>query len=93
LGKISDNPGKNCAQRCLTSENGAQRLQKKNEELFWRSHQEIYFVGEGKFVGQKSQNNFSGKFGEIGQKFLRTPKNLLSPTPVNVAIFQSCRYL
>jgi len=51
----------------------------------------MYFVGEGKFVGQKSQNNFSGKFGEIWAKILRNPKNLLSPTPA--ATFQACRYL
>jgi len=28
LGKISENPSKNDAQRCLSSKNGAQRLQK-----------------------------------------------------------------
>jgi len=27
-GKIPENPGKNVPQRCLTSKNGAQRLQK-----------------------------------------------------------------
>jgi len=28
------------------------------------------------------QNNFSGKFGEIRAKILRTFKNLLAPTPM-----------
>jgi len=31
---------------------------------------------------QKSHNNFSGKFGKIRAKILRTPKNLLAPTPM-----------
>jgi len=50
MGKIPENPGKNGAQCCFTSKNGAQRLQKSTIKiLFWRSHQKqvfMFFVGE-----------------------------------------------
>jgi len=32
--------------------------------------------------GEKKHKNFSGKFGKIRAKILRTPKNLLAPTPM-----------
>jgi len=36
--------------------------------------------------------NFSGKFGEIQPKVLRTPKNLLAPTPMtlNPTLVKAC---
>jgi len=34
LGQSPENPGKNGAQRCLTSKSGAQGLPKKHEDLF-----------------------------------------------------------
>jgi len=50
LGKSPENPGKNGAQRCLTSNSGTQGLQKKHEDLFQKLHQKevvfVIFVGE-----------------------------------------------
>jgi len=73
--KTPENLGKNGAQRCLTSKNGAQGLQKNKWRPFcWRSHQ--------KNGRQKLHDNFLGKFGKFCAKILCTPKNLLAPTPM-----------
>jgi len=48
-GKSPENPGKNSAQRCLTSQNDADICIKTHEDLFWRLHQKevfMIFVGE-----------------------------------------------
>jgi len=42
-----------------------------------------------KICRQKLRNNFSGKFGEIRAKILRTLKNLLAPTLMPGMIFKS----
>ena len=84
LGKIPENLGKNGAQRCLTSKNGAQRLQKNTIKTFFGGHtksKNSCSLWE-KVCGQKAQKNFSGKFGEIRAKILRTSKNLPAPTPM-----------
>jgi len=39
-----------------------------------------------KICKQKSQNHFSGKFGEIRAKILRIPKNLLAPAPTSLGV-------
>jgi len=72
---------KNAAQRCLTSKNGAQPLQKNYEDLFLLKVTQKkgfkIFVGENVLT---KVYNVSGKLGEIRTKILRTPKNLLSTT-------------
>ena len=47
----------------------------------------MIFVGEN--CRQKSQNNFSGKSGEIRAKILRIPKILLAPTPMQITTYQT----
>ena len=42
---------------------------------------------------QKSQNNFSGKFGEIRAKIIHTPKNLLASTPMFEALRNTSKSL
>ena len=42
-----------------------------------------------KICRQTSHKNFSGKFGEIEAKILRTPKRLPAPTPMTGDIFES----
>jgi len=53
----------------VTSKNDAQRLQKTHEGLFFGVH-----VWE-QICRQKSHKSFSGKFGGIQAKILRTPQN------------------
>jgi len=84
LCKIPGNLGKNYAQRCLASKNGAQRLQKNT----WRRFLEV--TPKKRFsrslwersCRQSRTKNFSGKFGAIWAKILRTTKNWPAPTPV-----------
>ena len=64
--KITDNPGKNGAQRCLTLKNGAQRLQKNTWILFWRSHQKRVLYGR-KFVGKSHTKLFGHVWGTSGK--------------------------
>jgi len=40
----------------------------------------MIFVGEN--LWSKGTQKFSGKFGEVRAKILRTPKNLLAPAPM-----------
>jgi len=52
--------------------------------ITWRPFSEV-IPKEGlleKIFAQKVAQNFSGKFGEIREKILRTPKNLPAPTPM-----------
>jgi len=58
---------------------------KTNEDLFGGDTKKDlkYSLWENNFR-QKSHNNFSGKFGNIWAKILRTPKNLLAPVPAVV---------
>ena len=42
----------------------------------------VFMIFEGKKFAGKVAQNFSGKFGKIWAKILRTPKNLLAPTPM-----------
>ena len=78
LGKIPENPGKNGAQSCLISKNGVQPLEKNTWRPFFGGHtnkRSLWSLWD-KVCRQKSHKNFSGKFGEIRAKILRTPKNL-----------------
>jgi len=75
LSKIPENRGRNCAQRCLTSKNSTQGLQKNTRRPFCVYLRQI-------FLGKNCTENFLGKFGEIRAKILRTPKNLPAPTPM-----------
>jgi len=77
LGNITENSRKNGAQHCLTSKNGAQCLHKNTWRLFWRSH----LCGR-EFVDKICTKNFSGEFGEIRAKILRSPQNLPAPKPM-----------
>jgi len=72
------NPGKNVTQRCLTSKNGAQRLQKNTWILFLRSHPKKCSLWE-KIYWQKSQKTFV-KFGGLRATILRAPKNFPAST-------------
>ena len=51
---------------------------KTHQSCFWRSHQKGFFMGE-KLLAKVTQN-FSGKFGGLWGKILRTPKNLPAPS-------------
>jgi len=79
LRKIPENLGKIGAQRGLIWKNGAQFWQKHIKSFFWRSPQKN--VGLRKCLHKKWPKNFSGKFGEVQAKILRTPQNLPAPTP------------
>ena len=67
---------KNGAQRCLTSENNTQRLQKNTIKTFsWRSHQKqvfMLFVGEN--VGNRRTKAIWASLGKFRQKFFAPPK-------------------
>ena len=83
-GKIPENLGKNGAQCCLTSKNGAQRLQKNMKAFLEVTPKKVFSSWSlwEKISRQKSHNSFLGKFGEIRAKILRIPKILLAPTPM-----------
>jgi len=42
----------------------------------------LYYLCGRKFIGEIRTKNFSGKFGKIRAKILRTPKILPAPAPV-----------
>ena len=84
LGKITKRPGKNGGQHCLTSQNGGQRSQKDIIGPFLEvTPKQVFISFVGEICGQKAHKNFSGKFGEIRTKFLRTSKNVPAPTPMD----------
>ena len=80
LGNILDNPRKHGAQRCLTSKNRAQGLQKKIWKPFLEATPKkvVWFLWR-KFVGKSCTKHFSAKFGEIRAKILRNFKNVPDP--------------
>jgi len=55
-----------------------------NDDLLFEGHtkRSSWYLWD-KSYRQKSQNSFSGKFGEIRAKILRTPKYLLAPPPMD----------
>jgi len=76
LGKIPENPGKSCDQRCLTSKMAPNVCRKAQLRPFFGGHtiNRSSCSLWDKICGQKAHKNFSGKLGEIGAKILRTPK-------------------
>jgi len=54
------------------------------EDLFWSvtSKKDLNDLCGRKFVGKSCIKVFSGKFGEIREKILRTSKDLPAPTPM-----------
>ena len=82
LDKSPENPGKNGAQRCLTSNNGAEGLHKNTWRPFiggYTKTRSSWSLWE-KILGKRCTKNFLSKFGEVGQN-LSHPKNLPS-TPM-----------
>ena len=77
LSKITENPGINGAQRCLTSKYDTQGLKKNTWRPIFGGPTEKCFSWSlwEKICRQNYTKNFSGKFGEIRAKILRTPKN------------------
>jgi len=75
LGKSVENPGKNVAQHCLTSENGAQSLHKNTWRPFFEVTLNIglHDLCGRKFVGKSCTITFRASLGKFG-KILRTPK-------------------
>jgi len=71
------------APNVYSSQNGAERLQKTREDLILevtpKNH--LHDLSGRKSVGNVAQK-LLGKFGKIGAKILRTPKNLPVPTPM-----------
>ena len=69
------NPGENGSQRCLTSKNGAQGLQKNTWRPFLEVTQKkgLDDLSWRKIAGKSCTNNFSGKFGDMWAKN-RIPK-------------------
>jgi len=76
--KIHENQGKNGTQRCLTSKNGAQRLQKNTWILFLEVTPIKGFFWKN-FSG-KSRTRHFGQFWSLRAKIFRKPKNLPAPT-------------
>ena len=77
-GKIPANPGKNVTQRCLTSNNGAQRLQKNTWILFLEiTPKKGFLMGENLLA--KVTQNFRQVWG-LRATILRTSKNCPAPT-------------
>jgi len=75
LGKICDNPGKNCSQRCLTSENGAQRLQKKMKNFLEVTPRNV-FCGRGQICRSKVAEQLFGKVSRNSGKNPSHPQKL-----------------
>ena len=76
LDKFPENPGKNSVQRCLTSKNGAQCLQKNTRRPLFlgRSHQKEVFVI---FVRENLQAKVVKKlFGQIWENSVKNPSHL-----------------
>jgi len=70
LGKSPGNPGKNCAQRCLTSRNGVRGSHKNTWRPFLKiiRKRDLHDLCGRKFVDKSCTKNFSDKFGEIWAK-------------------------
>jgi len=86
LGKILDHPGKNDAQRCLTSKMAPKVCRKSHEDLFWRSHQKrsSWSLRE-KICRQKViQNPFSQVWSNLGKNPSHLQKCICSNTYVRV---------
>jgi len=77
LGKIPENLGKNGTQRCLTSKNGDQSLQKSRWRPFFGGH-------STKMVGKSCTTTFWASLGKFGQKSFAPPKICL--------LLHLCRY-
>jgi len=59
--------------------------EKHMKTFFWRPHKEnVFMIFVGEICRQTPHKNFSGKFGEIWAKMLRTPNNLPPPTPMTI---------
>jgi len=84
LSEIPENPGKNGAQRCVTSKTDAQRFSKKQMKTFFLevAQKKVFVIFVGENLLAKVVQQLSGKFGEIRAKILRTSKNFLGPTPM-----------
>jgi len=67
LGKIPENLGKNGTQRCLTSKNGAQGLQKNKWRQFFGGH-------TTKTVGKSCTTTFCASLRKFGLKSFAPPK-------------------
>jgi len=67
LGKIPENPGKNDTQHCLTLKNGAQHLQKTNEDLFSEvtPKKDLHDFCGKKFAGKSHATNFWASLGKF----------------------------
>ena len=86
LGKILEHPGKNDAQRCLTSKMAPKVCRKSHEDLFWRSHQKrsSWSLRE-KICRQKViQNPFSQVWSNLGKNPSHLQKCICSNTYVRV---------
>jgi len=79
LGKISENPVKYNAQRCLTWKNGAQSLQANTWSSFFGGHTKkgLHDLCGSKFVGKSRTKTFRTSLGKFGQKSFATPKIFL----------------
>jgi len=77
LGKIPENPGKNGAHNVVWLQKMAPDFCRKTQlKTFFGGHTKNKYSCSlwEKIYGQKAHKNFSGKFGEIRAKILRTPK-------------------
>ena len=76
-GQIPCKSYQNCAQRCLTSKNGAQRLQRNTRRRFlrtWHQKEVFYKVCGRKFAGKSHTKTFRVSLGKFGQKSFTLPK-------------------
>jgi len=78
LGKLPENTGKNGAQRTLVWKKWRQTCSESHEDLFLEVIPKTVVMRNSSH--KKWPKNFSGKFGKIRAKILRTPKNLPAPT-------------
>jgi len=76
LGKIPENPDKNGDQRCLTSKNGAQSLQKNKLRPFFGVHSKKYLnnLCGRKFLGRSRTTTVRASLGKFRQKSFAPPK-------------------
>jgi len=91
--KIPENPGKNGAQRCLTSKNGAQRLQKNTIKTFFGVTPKtgVHVLCGGNLSAKGARKRFGQVLGNSGKNHSH-PKALPAPTPKTLVVFQCpCR--
>jgi len=82
LGKIPRKSGQNRRPTSFDFKKWRPTFAEKRPYLEVTSKTGLHVLCGSKCVGIRRKKNFSGKFGEIRTKILRTHKNLSAPTPM-----------